>query len=385
MYLTATGGNPGLTAGTNNAAIVMIAAITDCNTLKNNAATTFVFVDEVTTIGSLAALYPYASSSGALSATSGQVTAFNTAFRRCRSIRTRRAGSAPGPSLPGGYYASSTEINTLGDIARRRALTRRPELNCSTLFNLTKSGSVAPTNIAGAIVNILNNPTQNTAPLFGLGGAVVPFQPELGVAPTSWSLPILPIAATPTFSVAAGTYGAAQFVTLSDTTSGAVIHYTIDGSTPTSASPIYNGTAITVSSSETINAIAQAGGFATSAVATAGYTITGSTTTYSVNGQVILSNSCGVLCPRRRFAQPWQRGRPDHDDKWRREFLVLGGSQRDVYGYAVDLRSEFGVLSHDANCDCEWGQYQRHQLQCEPGVYRVGTVAYNGSSLGRFI
>src|ERR1039458_9088014 len=51
VYLTATGGNPGLAPLTNNAAISMLAALTDCNTLKANAATTFVFVDEVSTMG----------------------------------------------------------------------------------------------------------------------------------------------------------------------------------------------------------------------------------------------------------------------------------------------------------------------------------------------
>ena len=183
VYLTATGGNPGLTAGTNNTAIVMIAALTDCNTLKNNAATTFVFVDEVTTIGSLAALYPYASSSGSLSATSGQVTAFNTAFGQVAEYTNTATGSAPGPSLPGGYYASSTEINTLGDIVAPCINSTGLDSNCSTLFNLTKSAGVAPTNTAGAIVNILNNPTQNTAPLFNLGwgsGGTVPARAERG-------------------------------------------------------------------------------------------------------------------------------------------------------------------------------------------------------------
>lgn len=82
----------------------------------------------------------------------------------------------------------------------------------------------------------------------------------------------IPIAATPMFSPAAGTYTSAQTVTISDATVGATIHYTTDGSAPTAASPAYTGP-ITISSSETIEAIAMGSGYSTSAVATSAYTI----------------------------------------------------------------------------------------------------------------
>ena len=78
--------------------------------------------------------------------------------------------------------------------------------------------------------------------------------------------------ATPTFSPAAGTYTSIQTVTISDSTSGATIYYTTDGSTPTTSSTRYSA-AITVSSTETIKAIAVASGYSQSAVATATYTI----------------------------------------------------------------------------------------------------------------
>ena len=80
-------------------------------------------------------------------------------------------------------------------------------------------------------------------------------------------------AATPTFSLAAGTYAGSQSVTISDTTPNATIYYTTDGTTPTTASTAYSG-AITVSQSETLQAIAVATGYLTSTVASAAYTIT---------------------------------------------------------------------------------------------------------------
>jgi hypothetical protein len=82
-------------------------------------------------------------------------------------------------------------------------------------------------------------------------------------------------AATPTFSLAAGTYTGAQAVTIGDTTSGAKIYFTTDGTTPTTGSSVYSA-AVQVLSTETIQALAVAGGYTNSAVATAAYTISGS-------------------------------------------------------------------------------------------------------------
>jgi glucosylceramidase len=79
-------------------------------------------------------------------------------------------------------------------------------------------------------------------------------------------------AATPVFSPAAGTFTSAQTVTITDTTPGATIYYTIDGSTPTTSSTQYMA-AIPVSSTETIKAIAAASGYTNSDVASATYTI----------------------------------------------------------------------------------------------------------------
>ena len=85
--------------------------------------------------------------------------------------------------------------------------------------------------------------------------------------------------ASPTFSVAAGTYGSTQSVAISTTTVGASIRYTMDGSTPSSTvGTVYSGP-IAVSATTTLKAIAYLAGWTDSAVNSAAYTIAGTVAT----------------------------------------------------------------------------------------------------------
>ena len=88
--------------------------------------------------------------------------------------------------------------------------------------------------------------------------------------------------ATPTFSPGAGTYASAQTVTISSATSGATLCYTTNGTTPAANTPgtcstgttLANGGTVTVSVSETLQAIGTESGLTNSAVGSAAYVIT---------------------------------------------------------------------------------------------------------------
>jgi beta-glucanase (GH16 family) len=90
---------------------------------------------------------------------------------------------------------------------------------------------------------------------------------------TTCACPVQQQAAAPTFSPAAGTFSTTQTVTVSDSTAGATIYYTTDGTAPTTSSTVYSAP-LAVTASETVEAIATASGYSQSPVATAAYTIT---------------------------------------------------------------------------------------------------------------
>jgi hypothetical protein len=107
------------------------------------------------------------------------------------------------------------------------------------------------------------------------------FSDSAGVSAT-YTIENLPQAAAPTFSPPGGSYASAQTVALATTTPGATIYYTVDGSTPNTASTAYAG-AFTVSATATVQAIAAAPGHTASTVASATYTIaTGGAQTLAV-------------------------------------------------------------------------------------------------------
>ena len=82
-----------------------------------------------------------------------------------------------------------------------------------------------------------------------------------------------PTAATPVPSPATGSYSGAQVVSFTDSTPGANLYCTLDGTTPTPGGQPYSGP-YTVSATTTIKCVAAAAGYISSAVGGGTYTIT---------------------------------------------------------------------------------------------------------------
>jgi hypothetical protein len=148
---------------------------------------------------------------------------------------------------PQGYTSESTAVSTASRVNPSGALQSGP-------WDLY--GYIIPLNTAKQVSSVALPNNRNVVVL------------AASLTPVSST----PATATPTFSVAPGTYTSAQTVGLSSTTSGATIYYTTDGSRPTTSSSVYSSP-INVSATTTISAFAASSNAANSAVASATYTI----------------------------------------------------------------------------------------------------------------
>jgi hypothetical protein len=180
---------------------------------------------------------------------------------------------APVFSVPGGTYSSAQSVS-ISDQSSGATIYYTTDGSTPTTGSSVYSGSIT--------VN-KSETLQAMATASGLSQSAVTSATYTLSAAT---------ASTPNFSLAGGTYATAQSVAISDSTAGATIYYTTNGSTPTTSSTKYSGP-IAISASETLNAIATASGYGTSAVATATYTIsagTAATPTFSVTPGTYNSN-----------------------------------------------------------------------------------------------
>ena len=79
-------------------------------------------------------------------------------------------------------------------------------------------------------------------------------------------------APAPAIAPSGGTYSTPLTVMFTDSLPNAVIYFTVDGSTPSLSSPIYHGPFM-ITQSARVQAIAAAGGYNTSSVAIANFTL----------------------------------------------------------------------------------------------------------------
>ena len=116
--------------------------------------------------------------------------------------------------------------------------------------------------------------TQATFSAVGVWSGQVEVKDAQGLKSSGFvSVNVIDRAATPTASLStASSYPSAQLLTLSDSTPGSAIRYTLDGSEPTATSPVFSSYLL-IKQSTTVKACAFASGYGQSATATFSYVI----------------------------------------------------------------------------------------------------------------
>ncbi len=188
VYITAVGGDSG--SGT-NANLALMAPLGACGNLTSS---TFVIINELTTVAGAYALSGFMTSPTQLSTTPTNVSGLTNAFATVNKLVNVANGQLPGSTLPSGAVEPLSLLNTLADIIASCVNTNGiggSSTNCSTLFaNATPPGGAAPTDTLTAALNIAKFPGNNTTALFGLAPSTAPFQPTLTTAPSAYTVSI---------------------------------------------------------------------------------------------------------------------------------------------------------------------------------------------------
>jgi hypothetical protein len=232
VYITATGGNPGLAAGTDNAAILMMSALGACSTVTSAKQ---IVINELTTVASVFALETYMTSPTEIGSSSANAADLAKDFASVNELVDTTAGTTPGPALPANDSVTVLTLNTLGDILAACVETAGGVAGdgsaCGNLFTAAtppapitgaapansrvpqvfltrtraaKSGAqpeaagepVAPTNTATATQSMAANPLNNVATLSAIASPTGPYEPQQPFLPDFppyyWNLIIVP-------------------------------------------------------------------------------------------------------------------------------------------------------------------------------------------------
>jgi streptogramin lyase len=186
VYLIATGGNPGLPLGGVNPASVMMAALGDCGNLSNS---TFINMNEVTTVGAVWALSQFMAAGGGVGASATNATGLRNAFMAAANLVDVSKGAAGGAALPAGATLESAKLYTLADVVAA-CVNSDGGSACTPLFQaaIPIAGSSTPGNTLDAALDIVRHPGMNVGAVFAAATATGPFQPALSQAPNDWTM-----------------------------------------------------------------------------------------------------------------------------------------------------------------------------------------------------
>lgn len=188
-YITAAGGNPQISdTSTNNDAITLVAALGPCSGLGS---TTFININEVTTVAAVWAMAPFAgvsegtaldqssssSPSDAFGTSSTNLQGLANAMGVAQILANNATGASPGTNSSGNISnIEYWQVNTLADILALCVNSNGvSDTSCSPVVTAT-TGGTAPADTVQMALYLAQNPTQALTLLSDVS-SVAPFQP----------------------------------------------------------------------------------------------------------------------------------------------------------------------------------------------------------------
>lgn len=188
VYMVALGGNPGLSAGTNNSALALMAGLGQCSSLN---AATLVNINEVTTVATAYALAQFITDSTHVGTTSSNVVGLTNAFSTIGNLVNTSTGYSSALTPAGNGTVPQAEINTLANALAACANSNGVGNPCAALMSAATTPSSTPVDTAQVAINIAQNPGLNPSAIFALSTATAPFQPALTAAPADWTMSVI--------------------------------------------------------------------------------------------------------------------------------------------------------------------------------------------------
>jgi hypothetical protein len=192
VYITATGGNPGVSGTQNNSALTLMTGLGPCSSIS--AGTSFIQINELTSVASVWALAPFMSNITHVGTSATNVAGLTNAFAAINNLVNTSTGASPGLTLPAGATLPTAEINTLADILAACVNTvdasGTQSSTCQSLFSATATAAITPNDTVQSAINLAHNPTLGLTLGTSLVTPTSPFQTTLSSAPTSWTIAI---------------------------------------------------------------------------------------------------------------------------------------------------------------------------------------------------
>jgi hypothetical protein len=190
VYLVVTGGNPGLTAGTNNSALALMGLLGACGDLTPSSTFT---INELTTVAAVWSLAPFMVDYAHIGTSGTNVQGLLNAFTTAQTLVNIRTGRAPGAAASIATIPTA-ELNTLAWILASCVNSNGSTsgtANCGRLFTAaTPLGGRTPTDTIAAALDIARNPGHNVLQLFNSFTPSGGYQPLLSVLPPDWTVAI---------------------------------------------------------------------------------------------------------------------------------------------------------------------------------------------------
>jgi len=192
VYLAATGGNPGLggSGQSANPQLALLSLLGPCGSLTSS---TYITINEVSTVAAVYSAIPYITAVGSTGSTPTEGPLLANAFSLASELANTASGTSPGASVPSGVTIPVSQINTIANILSACINSAGGVAGdgslCGSFFALTAPpGGPAPTDSVAALIDLANQPSQNTSALFNMIPPSPPFQPSDSQAPIDLSV-----------------------------------------------------------------------------------------------------------------------------------------------------------------------------------------------------